>query len=391
MAHPPRTPPHLFRLGSPSGSHASPPKADRVLAIRLGALGDVVRTLPAVRGLRALYPGAHLAWLVEPDAAGVVEAAGIVDETLVFPRRDLMDSLRAGDGLSLARQGLGFLHILRARRFDLVVDFHAILKSGLLSWLSGAPIRYGHARGVAREGAFLFANRHARLVDPRVSRYERNAALVRALAPHAPIPERMVLTPSPLAVARLAARLRVSGRERAEGFVVIHPGSSRGALHKRYPASAWAEVAKRLSAEGVETWLVAGSNRHERNLVERITRESGGIAQPAPETRSFDDLLALLARASVFASGDSGPLHAASMVGIPVVQLLGPTDPVHNRPWSGAPSRRVHMPLPCSPCRRGCADPACLKVLPPSIVCEAILSMQAQGRGLRSESVEAQS
>jgi len=352
-----------------------PPQADRVLVVRLGALGDVVRTLPAVTGLRSLYPGAHLAWLVEPDAAGVVAASGLVDESLVFPRRDLMESLRAADGLSAARQAMGFLRTLRARRFDLVLDFHGILKSGLLAWLSGAPIRVGYGRRLTREGASLFMNRHASLRDPDVSRYERNAALVRSLAPDVPMPDPVSLTPSPLASARLAARLKISGRERSGGFVLIHPGSSRGALHKRYPPEAWGETARRLVEQGLEVWLTAGSNRHERNLVERIARESDGAAQRAPETRSFDDLLALLVRASVFVSGDTGPLHAASMAGIPVVQLLGPTDPVQNQPWPGSPSRRVSVPLPCSPCRHGCADPACMRVLPPARVCDAILAM----------------
>lgn len=356
---------------------ARPPQADRVLVIRLGALGDVVRTLPAVSGLRALYPGAHLCWLVEPGAAGVVAASGLVDESLVFPRSDLMESLRAGDGLSLARQLQGFLQTLRARRFDLVLDFHGILKTGLLARLSGAPIRVGYARGVAREGAFLFVNRRVRLRDPRVSRFERNAALVRRLSPEASIPETLVLSPSPLAQARLAARLRVSGREQNEGFVLIHPGSSRGAVHKRYPFEAWSETTRRLSSEGLEVWLVAGANRNERSLVERIVRSSGGAAQPAPETRSFDDLLALIARASVFVSGDTGPLHAASMVGVPVVQLLGPTDPVQNQPWPGSPHRRLSIPLPCSPCRHGCADPACMRVWTPARVCAAIRSMHA--------------
>lgn len=356
--------------------------------IRLGAMGDVVRTLPAVSAVRALYPGAHLAWLVEPDAAGVVAASGLVDESLVFPRRDLMESVRAGDGLSLVRQLKGFLATLRSRRFDLVLDFHGILKSGLLARLSGAPVRVGYGRALSREGSFLLVNRHARLADPRVSRFERNAALVRALAPDAVIPERLELSPSPLALSRLAARLRVSGRERAEGFVLIHPGSSRGALHKRYPAAAWSETARRLGAAGIEVWLSAGSSRHERSLVEQIVRESQGAARPAPETRSFDDLLALLVRASVFVSADTGPLHAASLVGVPVVQLLGPTDPQQNRPWPGTPHRRLSSPLPCSPCRHGCADPACMRVWSPGAVGEAIRAMHAASLA-RPESLSA--
>ncbi len=364
-------------------AHPKVPRADRLLVIRLGAVGDVVRTLPSVQALRTLYPGAHLAWLVEPASAGVVEASGLVDETLVFPRSDLVEALRAGDGLSLLRLVGRFLRRLRRRRFELVLDFHGILKSGLLARASGAPRRVGYARGIAREGAWLFVRQRVRLRNPVVSRYERNAALVEALAPGVRVPDTLRIEPSPLAQARLSARLRITGREQAAGFVLIHPGTSAGASHKRYPPAAWAEVARRLVAQGAAVWVVAGTGRDERSLVDRVIRESGGVALPAPETRSFDDLLALLDRSSVFVAADTGPLHAASLAGVPVVQLLGPTDPVQNRPWSGTPSRRLHVPLPCSPCRRGCARPVCMKVLPPDAVADAILELQSEsGRRL---------
>jgi len=339
----------------------------------------VVRTLPAAAALRSLYPGAHLSWLVEPGAAGVVDAASVVDETLVFPRGELVESLRAADGLSFARTLLGVVRCLRDRRFDLVLDFHGILKSGLLARLSGAPIRYGFGRRIARELADRFANRRVELEDPHVSRYDRNAALVELLAPGVKIPDRPFLQPSSLAVARLAARLRVSNREKEEGYVLIHPGSSPRARHKRYAPSAWREVAERLANEGVPVWIASGPNRHERNLVEEILRASEAGVVAAPETRSFDDFLALLVRASVFVSCDSGPLHAASLVGVPVVQLLGPTDSIYNEPWRGTPSRRVHIPLPCSPCRRGCADPACMRAIPPGLVVDEIRGLREIG------------
>jgi ADP-heptose:LPS heptosyltransferase len=283
-------------------SAAGAPAADRILIIRLGALGDVVRTLPAAVALRSLYPGAHLTWLVEPGAKGVVDASGVVDETLVFPRGELVEFFQAADGLSFARMLIGLVRRLRDRRFDLVLDFHGLLKSGLLARLSGAPIRYGFGRNAAREFADRFVNRPVELADPHVSRYDRNAALVEALDPGVQLPIRPFLQPSPLAVARLTARLRISNRDKAEGFVLIHPGSSPRAGHKRYAPSAWGEVAQRLAKNGIQVWVASGSSRDERNLVEEIIRTSEGASVPAPETRSFDDLLALLIRASVFVS-----------------------------------------------------------------------------------------
>lgn len=370
--NPPHLPPHPSTpdVEASGPVRAVAPVADRVLILRLGALGDVIRTLPAVAAIRSLYPGAHLSWLVEPASAGVVEVSGLVDETLVFPRRALVEAFREADALSFARRLGGFLETLRQRRFEVSLDFHGILKSGLLARLSGASTRVGFARPVSREGAWLFANRLVEGVDPEGSRFLRNAALVRALDPQVEIPDRPLLAPSPLAQARLAARLRATGRASANGFALIHPGSSAGAQHKRYAPEAWVAVAKRLAASGIEVWIAAGPNRHERNLAESIARAAEGALVLAPETRSFDDLLALQARAGVFIACDSGPLHAASLSGVPVVQLVGPTHPIQNEPWPGTPSRRLHVPLACSPCRRGCADPACMRSIPAEAVAE---------------------
>ena len=353
------------------------PRAERILVIRLGALGDVLRTLPAVTALRSVYPASHLTWLVEPAAGQAVAAAGCVDELLVFPRGDLVDAMRRADVSSFARSLRGFLRRLRARRFELVLDFHGIAKSGLLAGLSGAPLRYGYRRGVAREGSYLSTHRHVELPRPRVSRFERNAALVRALSASAveAIPSGPLLAPSLEAQARLCARLAGSGREAAAGFVLIHPGSSAKADYKRYAPSAWRDVANRLVESGLEVWITAGSAGPERALVAEILSGCDARVVAAPETPELDDLLALLARAGVFAACDSGPLHAASLSGVPVVQLLGPTDPVHNEPAAASAWRRLYAPLPCSPCRRGCSDPACMRAIAPARVVEAIRSL----------------
>lgn len=359
----------------------NPPAADRVLILRLGAMGDVIRTLPAVAALRSVYPGAHLTWVVEPSSAGVVTASGLVDEVLIFPRPRLVEAMRDGDPLGFARRMGRFVQTLRDRRFEIAIDFHGLLKSGLLARLSGAALRIGFGVPAAREFSSVFSNHRVMAPKSALSRFDRNAALVSAIAPEAEFPTRPLLGASALAKARLSARLRATGRERSRDFVLLHPGSSIGAIHKRYSLRGWAAVAKSLEACGLEVWVACGPDRHERSMTEEIVRLAEGALVLAPETRSFDDLLALQSRAAVFVACDSGPLHAASLGGIPVVQLLGPTDPDQNAPWRDSPSARLYVPPTCSPCRRGCGDPTCMRSIPPEAVAETTRKLLATMAG----------
>ena len=309
--------------------------------MRLGAVGDVARTLPAASCLRAAWPGAHLAWLVEAPAAGLVASQAWVDEAIVFPRPSLARRRRgAGPALGL-RDLAGFLARLRARRFDLVVDFHSILRSALLALATGARRRVGYARPFGRELAWLLATHRARVAPARVSRFERNEALVRFLG----APARFATRPLRVDAAALAAMRARLGDGPAP--LAIHPGTSDGARHKRVPAQVLACAARVLHGElGVPVVVTHGPARDDLRLAEAVVEGAGGAARLAPPTPRLADLAALLACARLAIGPDTGPLHVAALVGTPVVQLLGPTDPVENEPWPSTPSRRLRLPLP---------------------------------------------
>ena len=334
----------------------------------------MVRTLPAASALRRAWPGAHLAWLVEAPGASLLRAQPWLDEVLVFPRPELRDALR---GLHLARAGRvlrRFLRELRSRRFDLVLDFHSIAKSGLLSRASGARRRVAYARPYGRELAWLFASETARLDPPRASRFERNAALVRFLGLEPRVAER------PLAV---DAALR-AGMAEALGPgpapVVMHPGTSDRTPHKRWPPEAYAAVARALAQEtGAPCLVTCGPARADRDAADAVGAAARGAARLAPPTGSLAELAALFERCRLYVGGDTGPLHVASLVGTPVVQILGPTDPVENAPWPGTPSRSVRVPVACSPCRRGCAAATCMRAVPPGAVVAAARALLASG------------
>ncbi len=354
---------------------ATPLAAERVLVIRLGAVGDVVRTVPAATALRAAYPHAHLAWLVEPASASVLEGQAWLDEVLVFPRSELRRSLAALRFGSAASGMLRVARTLRERRFDLVVDFHAILKSGALGWLTRAPQRASYAPPFAREGSQHFATHRARLSPKRQSRFERNAALVAYLGVAATAAQR----PLALAPERVAAVRAALGAGPAP--VAIHPGTSDETPYKRWTAAGYAAVARALAErDGVRSLVTVGPARDDRAFAAEVVAASRGAATLAPPTPSLLDLAALFAQCRAYLGSDSGPMHVASLVGTPVVQLLGPTDPVENTPYPGTPSRSVRVQIACNPCRRGCAAATCMQVIEPAAVVAALRELLAGPR-----------
>lgn len=352
------------------------PAADRILLLRLGAIGDVVRTLPAASALRAAYPGAHLTWLVEPAARSAVEGQPWVDEILVFPRAALSEALRQGRLGRFAALWRHFVRELRRRRFELTVDFHSLAKSALLARLSGAPRRVGYARPYGREGSWWLTTARARLVPPPISRFDRNLALVGFLGVAARA------DPSPLRVSPDARRQIGAALGSGPRPAVLHPGTSPGTPQKRWSPEAWAAVARELASDGLRVLVSCGPAPEERAAAAAVVAASAGAAAAAPETRTLGELAALLEHARLFLGSDSGPLHVASLVGTPVVQLIGPTDPVENRPYAGTPARTVRVPVACSPCRRGCAAAPCMRrILPESVVAAARALLAASGHG----------
>jgi ADP-heptose:LPS heptosyltransferase len=123
--------------------------------------------------------------------------------------------------------------------------------------------------------------------------------------------------------------------------------------------------------------VTVGPARDDRAFADAVVAQSGGAAALAPATPSLADLAALFARSRLYVGSDTGPMHVASLVGTPVLQLLGPTDPVENAPWAGTPSLTLRVPVACSPCRRGCDAALCMQLHTPESVARAALDLLA--------------
>ncbi|MFQ5700770.1 MAG: glycosyltransferase family 9 protein [Acidobacteriota bacterium] len=348
----------------------------KILLIRLSAIGDVVRTLPALSCLRRAYPTAHIDWAVEEPSTELVADQADLDGILVFPRRRLSRVLlHPGELPSAWAHLVDFTRSLKEARYDLVIDFQGTLKSGLIAWMTRAPRRAGLGPGHARELSYLFYNDRLRLPRrKKMNRVERALALVRHLGvategAAARIPEK------PGDAAHVEAFL--SSLPAAEGGpaapAVIFPGTSRTQQYKRYPAGHFTRVAD-LMAERAGVPVVIAWGPGEEELAGQVLRSMHRSATLAPSL-TLGQLTALIRRSSVFVAGDTGPMHIAWTVGTPLVAVYGPTDPVLNRP-GGRFSTVAYSKVHCSPCRtRGCIARTCLERLAPETVAEAAIGV----------------
>jgi lipopolysaccharide heptosyltransferase I len=333
----------------------------KILILRLSAVGDVIRTLPAVKALKEHYPSSFITWIVEEPSQALLESQPEVDEVILFPRKRWTRGMKSlGKTWGTIGEMWEFIIVLRKRRFDVVLDFHGILKSGLLSFLSGSPKRIGYDRRSTKEGNFLFSNVKVKLPKERISRFRRNLSLLKGMG---------------LEVEELKYRLHIlpEDREYIESFfkaslrslkrplIAIHPGSSPKALFKRWMPDRYAQLADRLvgelSATVVFTW-----GDGELEWVEGIRREMREPSLLGPKTESLTQLGEVYRHCDLYIGGDTGPMHIASLVGIPAIVIYGPTDPLENEPFGK--HIKVRKEVGCNPCHQySCKELVCIKTI----------------------------
>ena len=273
----------------------------RALVLRLSALGDVIHTIPAVTMLRGAF---DVAWAVEAPYAELVE---IVAGVPAVPLR--MKKWGRAPWTSRRDIGAAFRAI---RGFDVAVDFQGLIKSAALAGMSGARERFGFDRQAIREkAAGLFLNRRV-AVDRTQHVIDWNIALAEAVL--GALPRRPVAADWGAFAADPAGRLTgLTNR------IVLLPGAGRP--EKLWPVEHFREVSRRFGDRALVVW---GPGERE------LARSIGGDI--APET-NLRELAFLLAHASLVVAADTGPLHLAAALGVPVIGLYGPTDPRRNGPY----------------------------------------------------------
>jgi heptosyltransferase I len=303
----------------------TPNRENRILVIRLSSIGDIVHTLPAVSALGESFPDSEITWLVERRYASVIEGNPYIHSIVEIDTLGWRERLASTE---TAREVFQCLRRIRSQVFDAVIDFQGLVKTGLIARLCRARMRLGFARPWLKErAAAVFYNCHVS-AEGRKHAIEEALALVERLGVKGG-PWRFPLAYWPQDeeyVDRALARIHV------KDFILINPG---GGWHaKLWPPRCYSELIRRLDSEGFPKVVLSGS-AVEEGQIQSIIRNSGSSrACYLPTTiRQF---LALARRSRLFIGGDTGPLHLAAALNVPIVALYGPTDPARNGPVSPA-------------------------------------------------------
>src|SRR5262245_1718292 len=301
-----------------------------ILLIKPSSLGDIVHAMPTCAAIRQTYPKARLTWLVKRQWAGLVERIEGVD--------------RVWSVESTATGWLSQVPLLRAEHFDLVVDLQGLFRSAAIGRLSGSPLLVGLANG--REGSPLFYSKRVqvpRMEMHAVDRYLLVAKAVGAAESGSPAFRFRIPQADQEEVERLLARSGVM-----PGMEWVAMNVSARWPTKRWPAESFAEVADRLQQE-ISLAVVMIGGRGERANVAAVSAMMKTPAIDLTGATTVGLLPALLGKASMLITNDSGPMHIAAAVGTQVVALFGPTSAVRTGPY-GVGHEVLTARVPCSPC-----------------------------------------
>ena len=303
---------------------------ERILIVRLSAMGDVIHTLPAVQALREAFPNAMIGWLIDERWAELLCAPGTPRRGRRSAQRPLADWVHTVD-LRGWRKSLFAISTLqhiarvwsdvRSARYDVAVDLQGAIRSAVLARWSGARVVLGAAEPRESPASLWYTRRviarGAHVIEQNLS---VAAAIVgtklQGLSAQFPRDED--------AERRIGERLTDAG---VGEFAILNPGAGWGA--KRWPAERYGQVARALAARGVRSILNYGPGEEE------LVREAETASEGAALTMkcSITELIALTRRARLFIGGDTGPMHLAAALQVPVVAIFGPTDPARNGPY----------------------------------------------------------
>jgi lipopolysaccharide heptosyltransferase II len=314
------------------------PDVGRILLLRLERIGDLLMALEAIADVREAWPSATIDLAVGSWNAPIAALIPGISTVHVADVPWLSRGERPASWGDLLRATRAW----RACGYDMVINFEPDIRSNLLAWLSGAPIRVGYASGgggslLTRLGTYdpsLHVSENAR-------RLAATAAPATTTARESSDGRRLVPTPAQLA--------RVDGLLADAPRPLIGVHVSGGRPSKQWHLDRFAAVARAVAAATGGTVVLTGSAA-DRAMVDDVQAKLAGTPMRAlAGALDLPDTAALVSRLDVMITGDTGPMHLAAAMGAPVVALFGPSEPARYGPRARS-ERILRVQLPCSPC-----------------------------------------
>jgi heptosyltransferase I len=335
-----------------------------ILIIKLSAIGDVVHSLPVLSGLKTLYPQSHIHWLIEETASGLIQDHPLLDKVLICHRKRWVRDLGRGKSAPL-REFWDFLSLVRENRYDLILDLQNLFKSAFWVALARGDRKLGFSN--TKELAYIPLNERIGSEDFSLHAVDRYLKFIKYLGDYSEQPQ----FPVPVTKAHMvrADQLLKDAGFSGKRVVALHPVAL-------WPTKLWSqesfkELAKYLTYE-LGAGVIFTGGVQDKDYIDTIAKQ----ISPAPINLcgrvNLLELAALFSRCAVLISTDTGPMHLAAAMGIPVVALFGPTAPDRTGPY-GAGHVVVRAGLPCSPCfKKKCDDPRCMSEIMPNQVFQAV-------------------
>jgi len=308
----------------------------KILIVRMGALGDILHALPTVTGIRSALPDATIGWLVEETWRELLAAQGTrTSASELSQQKPVVNLIHAVNTKrwrrrmfypSTAQEVLNVMRDISRCGYDATLDFQANLKSASFAAMSGSPRHAGFADPRERAARFFYSHKFPRCGEHVVE--QDHGLAVQALKEHLGRKELKLLAPQ--LPHDSAAESWVEGEIKKLGiasFAIVNPGAGWGG--KQWPTERFGEVAQALARHNLRTLVNAGPG--ETELADAVVCAGGGNAFSVSCT--VGQLIALTRRARIMIGGDTGPLHLAAALGVPVVGLYGPTDPARTGPF----------------------------------------------------------
>jgi len=329
----------------------------RVLIVKLGSIGDIVHTLPALAALRAAMPQAEISWVVERQSSEILEDNPLLDRLIEVDTKALRRGLMSGETLRAPRQQL---RRLRASAFDVALDFQGLLKSASIARLSGARRVFGYSRTGLREPASaIFLSK--KIAVPKQTHVISKSLMLLQGALGVPVPLQPEDLSFPINItAKHEAEARTAVNGVGSNYAILNPGG--GWPTKLWSADRFGKLADLLwSRYGISSLITYGPG--EAQLAESVRRSSTS-GKATPVNLSLKAFYSLARGARVYVGGDTGPTHIAVAAGTPIVGLFGPTEWWRNgspRPQDVCVERNdIDCRVDCH--RRSCSKWICMDI-----------------------------